>query len=77
MSAHSRPRPPENYGDAADKALPYGLSREQYLEIAMAALDQAGLTTIELHVVVSSLPLDAEQYVLSIPWLAKDVGVLR
>jgi hypothetical protein len=77
MNDRPKPRPPETYGSFADKALPYGGTWQEYLELAMAALDQAGISTIDLDVLATTLPVDAEAYVRSLGWFSKDIGARR
>jgi hypothetical protein len=51
--------------------LPFGLTPEDYLELAIAALDQAGMTVQEVDRVVEAMPQQAQWHVRTLGWFAK------
>lgn len=56
------------YGTVTDRALPHGATAVDYLELAMAALDQVG---VPLGPVVRALPDPQRWEVLSIAWVKR------
>jgi hypothetical protein len=59
------------YGDVTDRALPYGAVARDYIELALAAFDQAG---VPLGPIVAALPQEHRAVAYQIDWVRPDLG---